>query len=96
MAPNKTNHPSRKGVVIEKHKGGRTARLNARFTEAEKSAIMAAAHTAGLSVSDFILTHPAINTANTASTGIAAGSDKPALSASESSSVSPVGSPALR
>jgi uncharacterized protein (DUF1778 family) len=55
MAPNKTNHPSRKGVEIEKHKGGRTARLNARFTEAEKSAIMAAAHAAGLSVSDYIV-----------------------------------------
>jgi uncharacterized protein (DUF1778 family) len=74
MAPNKTNHPPRKGVEIEKHKGGRTARLNTRFTEAEKAEIMAVAHAAGLSVSDFILTHPAINTANTACTGQAASS----------------------
>ena len=55
MAPNKTNHPSRKGIEIEKHKGGRTARLNARFTEAEKAVIMAAAHVAGLSISDLIM-----------------------------------------
>ena len=55
MAANKINHPPRKGIEIGKHKGGRTARLNARFTEAEKAAIMAAAHAAGLSVSDFIM-----------------------------------------
>lgn len=60
MTPNRTNHPPRKGIEIEKHKGGRTARLGARFTEAEKAAIMAAAHAVGLSVSDFILTHPAL------------------------------------
>ena len=55
MTPNRTNHPPRKGIQIEKHKGGRTARLNARFTEAEKSAILAAAHVAGLSISDYIV-----------------------------------------
>ena len=55
MTPNRTNHPSRKGIEIEKHKGGRTARLGARFTEVEKAAIMAAARAAGLSVSDYIM-----------------------------------------
>ena len=55
MTPNRTNRPPRKGIEIKKHKGGRTTRLNARFTEAEKAAIMAAAHAAGLSVSDFIM-----------------------------------------
>lgn len=55
MTPNKTNHPSRKGLSIQAHKGGRTETIGARFTKAEKAAIMAAAHAAGLSVSDFIL-----------------------------------------
>lgn len=59
MTPNRTNHPPRKGIEVTPHKGdesgGRTDRLNARFTKKEKAAIMAAAHAAGLSVSDFIM-----------------------------------------
>ncbi len=59
MTPNRTNHPPRKGIEIAAHKGdesgGRTERLNSRFTKKEKAAIMAAAHAAGLSVSDFIM-----------------------------------------
>lgn len=60
MTPNLTNHPPRKGIAITAHKGGRTARIDFKVTPAEKAAIMQAAHDAGLSVADFVLTHPAI------------------------------------
>ena len=46
--------------AIHPHKGGRVERLNARFTKQEKDEIMAAAHAAGLSASDFILTHQSL------------------------------------
>ena len=43
--------------VIRSHKGGRIERLDARFTADEKSLIMRAAGVAGMSISDWIMTH---------------------------------------
>ena len=51
----KTKRPSRKGIEITKHKGGRTERFEARFTPAEKAAIEKKRRASGLSSADWLL-----------------------------------------
>jgi len=53
-------------VKITPHKGGRTARFEARLTPAEKQAIMKVIHESGLSSSDWLV--QVSGTANTACT----------------------------
>ena len=47
--------PSRKNVVITPHKGGRTARFEARLTPAEKEAILGVIRASGLSSADWLV-----------------------------------------
>jgi hypothetical protein len=51
----KAPRPSRKNVVITSHKGGRTARFEARLTPAENEIIMALVESSGLSKSDWLM-----------------------------------------
>jgi len=60
----KAPRPSRKNVVITPHKGGRTARFEARLTPAEKQAILKVIRASGLSSADWLV--QVSGTANTA------------------------------
>ena len=51
----KAPRPSRKNVVITPHKGGRTARFEARLTPAEKQAILKVIRASGLSSADWLV-----------------------------------------
>ncbi len=51
----KAPRPSRKNVVITPHKGGRTARFEARLTPAEKEAILKVIRESGLSSADWLV-----------------------------------------
>ena len=62
----KAPRPSRKNVVITPHKGGRTARFEARLTPAEKEAILEVIRASGLSSADWLV--QVSGTANTACT----------------------------
>jgi hypothetical protein len=46
---------ARSEVKIKAHKGGRTARLEARLTPQEKETVMAAVLASGLSVADWLM-----------------------------------------
>jgi hypothetical protein len=52
---NKAKRPSRKGVPIKAHKGGRTARFEARLSPAENAVILQLVKASGLSKSDWLM-----------------------------------------
>jgi len=52
----KAPRPSRKGVKITSHKGGRTERFECRLTPAEKSIVMERVKSSGLSAADWLMT----------------------------------------
>lgn len=51
----KNKRPSRKGIVIKKHKGGRVKRFECRLTPAENEIIMRLVEASGLSKSDWLM-----------------------------------------
>ena len=51
----KAPRPTRKGIAITPHKGGRVARFECRLTEAENRVIMQLVTASGLSKSDWLM-----------------------------------------
>lgn len=51
----KAPRPTRKGIAITPHKGGRVARFECRLTEAENQVIMQLVTASGLSKSDWLM-----------------------------------------
>ena len=64
----KAPRPTRKGIAITPHKGGRVARFECRLTEAENQVIMQLVAASGLSKSDWLMSmaQPTLRAGDTA------------------------------